>query len=54
MRRSGNPADLVKYYTDLINDERRKIEEAFAAITEYADQLRRVGQDATQRLLSRE
>jgi hypothetical protein len=48
-----NPADLVKYYSDLIMEERRKLEEALAAISEYADQLRRVAEDAGQRLISR-
>jgi hypothetical protein len=52
--RSRNPADLVKYYTDLILDERRKLEEALAAIAEYAEQLRRVTEDAGRRLIARE
>jgi hypothetical protein len=52
--RTQNPADLVKYYTDLIVGERRKIEESLAAIAEYADQLRRVCNDAGQRLLTRD
>jgi hypothetical protein len=51
--RSRNPADLVKYYVDLIQEERHKLEECLAALTEYADQLRRVTQDAQQRLLER-
>jgi hypothetical protein len=53
-RHSQNPADLVKYYTDMIVAERIKIEEALAAIAEYADQLRRVAADAGQRLLTRD
>jgi len=53
-RPSQNPADLVKYYSDLIIDERRKIYESLAAIAEYADQLRRVTSDAGQRLIARE
>ena len=46
--------DLVKHYTDMIMDERRKIEEALAAISEYAEQLRRVTTDAERRLLTRD
>jgi hypothetical protein len=53
-RPSQNPADLVKHYTDLIIEERRKLEEALAAISEYANQLRRVADDAGQRLLTRD
>lgn len=52
--RSRNPADLVKHYSDLIMEERRKLEESLAAITEYAEHLRRVAQDAQQRLLTRD
>ena len=52
--RSRNPADLVKYYIELISEERQKLEESLAAITEYAEQLRRVAHDAQQRLLTRD
>ena len=52
-KRTHNPADLVKHYTDLINEERLKMEECFANIVEYADQLRRVADDARQRLIAR-
>jgi hypothetical protein len=51
--RSRNPADLMKYYTDLIMEERRKLEECLANIAEYANQLQRVAHDAGQRLLTR-
>jgi hypothetical protein len=52
--RTRNPADLVKYYVDLINGERAKIDEALLAIAEYADQLRRVTLDTHQRMLTRD
>jgi hypothetical protein len=52
--RSKNPAELVKYYVELIQDERRKLEEALAAISEYAAQLKRVTDDTAQRLLTRD
>jgi hypothetical protein len=52
--KSKNPADLVKYYTDLILEERRKLEESLAAISEYANQLRRITDDTGRRLLSRD
>jgi hypothetical protein len=52
--RNRNPADLVKYYTDLITAERAKLEESLAAISEYADQLKRVTTDTYQRLLTRD
>jgi hypothetical protein len=51
--RGRNPADLVKHYTDLIMAERVKLEEALAAIAEYADQLRRVAEDAGRKLIGR-
>jgi len=52
-QRTKNPADLVKYYSDLIMEERGKLEASLAAIVEYAEQLRRVASDAGQRLISR-
>jgi len=52
--RNRSHADLVKHYTDLILEERHKLEEALAAIAEYAEQLRRVTEDAGQRLLARD
>jgi hypothetical protein len=52
--RSRNPADLVKYYTDLILASRAKLEEALAEIAEYAEQLRRVADDAGRKLISRQ
>jgi len=53
-RTQGNPADLVKHYSDLIMAERAKLEEALANIAEYANQLRRVADDAGRRLLTRD
>lgn len=52
--RMRNPADAVKYYTDLINEERVKLEEALAAITEYAKRLQQVTAETHQRLLTRD
>jgi len=52
--RSRNPADLIKYYSELIMLERRKIEEALSAISEYAEQLGRVTNETQQRMLTRE
>jgi len=52
--RNRSHADLVKQYTDLILEERGKLEAALAAIAEYAEQLRRVTEDAGQRLLTRD
>lgn len=54
MKREQNPGDLVKYYSDLIIEERRKIAESMAAISEYADRLRRVADDTERRLLTRD
>jgi hypothetical protein len=51
--RNANPADLVKYYSDLIMDSRRKLEEALAEIAEYSDQLRRVATETSHRLISK-
>jgi len=53
-KRTHNHADLVRHYSELILEERRKLEEALAAISEYADQLRRVADDAARRLLTRD
>ena len=53
-KRTHNPADLVKYYSDLILQERAKLEECLAAISEYADQLKRVAADTQRRLLTRD
>jgi ubiquinone biosynthesis protein UbiJ len=53
-KRARNPGDLVKYYSELIMEERRKIAESMAAIAEYADQLRRVADDTERRLLTRD
>jgi hypothetical protein len=46
--------DLIKHLTDLITEERHKIEEALAAIAEYSEQLKRVTEDAGQRMLSKD
>lgn len=53
-QRTANPAEAVKHYSELILEERRKLEEAMAAIAEYAEQLRRVASDSEQRLLTRD
>jgi hypothetical protein len=53
-KRMTNPADMVKHLTDLILDERRKLEEALANISEYSEQLRRVASDTERRLLTRD
>lgn len=53
-RHSQNPADAVKYLTDQINDRLTKAEECFRDIAALADQLRRVADDTTQRLLTRD
>jgi hypothetical protein len=52
-RRTPNPADLVKYYTDLISAERIKLEDCLAAISEYAEQLKKVADDTGRRLIGR-
>ena len=49
--RNANPADMVKYYTDLINESRAKLEEALQEITEYAEQLGRVTNETSRRLI---
>ena len=54
MKPQKSHPDLVKHYVDLIQEEREKLEECLKAITEYAEQLRRVTADATQRLLTRD
>jgi hypothetical protein len=53
-QRSTNPADVVTHYTELIMQERVKIAEAMANISEYADKLRRVADDTERRLLTRD
>lgn len=51
--RSKNPADLVKYWVDVINEEHRKLAESLRNIAEASEALRRVTVD-TQRLLTRD
>lgn len=53
-RRSGNPAEGVKFYTDQINAAREKLEEALADIAEYAEKLAQLTADTRQRLLTRD
>lgn len=53
-RRTGNPADGVKYYTDQIIASREKLEEALSEIADYADKLSQLTSDARQRLLTRD
>ena len=43
--------DQVRMYIALIQEERRKIDEALEAITEYADRLREVTSEARDRLM---
>ena len=52
--RKNNPADMVRQLTEAINVERQKLEEALANISAYAEQLRRVAEDAGRRLLTRD
>lgn len=53
-KRSQNPADIVVHYTELIMQERRKIAESMAAISEYADKLRHIADDTERRLLTKD
>ena len=53
-RRQHNPADLVSHLSEMIAEERRKIAESMAAISDYAEQLRRVADDTGQRLLTKD
>lgn len=52
-QRMQNPADMLKYYVDLINAERDIIENSLAAIADYAEKLQHITEDSRQRLLSR-
>jgi hypothetical protein len=54
VERSRNPADVVGYYSRLILEEQRNIQESFAKIAEYASALQRVGEDTSRRLLPKE
>jgi hypothetical protein len=45
--------DMVRMYIELIQDERRKLEESLEAIAEYADKLRAASTEAQQRLIGR-
>jgi len=53
-RRGRDSADNFKELTDRIAEERRKIEEAVAAIAEYSAALHRVAADTERRLLTRD
>lgn len=53
VQRMQNPADLIKHFIDLINQEQNKIEESLAAIADYAEKLQHITEDSRQRLLSR-
>jgi hypothetical protein len=53
-RRTHNTADAVAHLTNLIMEERRKIADSMAAISEYADQLSRLSEDTERRLLTRD
>lgn len=52
--RSKNPAGAIKYYTTLLVEEQHKLQESLAAISEYAEALRRVTEDTGRRLLTRD
>jgi len=52
-RRAHNPGDLIKYYHDLIGEERRKIEECLTNISEYSARLKEVTDDTARRLIAR-
>jgi hypothetical protein len=45
--------DTVRYYIELIQDEKRKVEESLAAIREYADKLSAAASEAQQKLIGR-
>lgn len=53
-RQHKHHVDLVTHYMRLIVEERENIRESYAKIAEYANQLRRVGEDVEQRLLPRD
>lgn len=52
--RSKNPADQITFLIDAIGAKRDEIREALEAINQYADALKRVTQDAQQRLLTKD
>jgi hypothetical protein len=51
--RQMSQADTVRHYIELIQNEKRKIEESLAAIREYADKLSEASGEAEQRLIGR-
>ena len=51
--RQMSQTDTVRYYVELIQEEKRKIEEALEAIREYAEKLSSAATDAQQRLIGR-
>lgn len=52
--RARHPADAIIYYTRLIVEEERKIQESLAAIAEYSALLARVTEDTGRRMLTRD
>lgn len=50
--RNMHPADAMKYYSELIMEEREKLEECLRMIAEYSEMLRRVANDTGQRLIT--
>jgi hypothetical protein len=52
--RAVHPADAIKHYSDLIILEREKLDECLRNLTHFAEQLRRVTEETSQRLLTRD
>jgi hypothetical protein len=53
MARQMQHADMVRHYIDLIQLEKKKLEEALENISEYAALLKQATDDTQQRLIGR-
>jgi len=53
MARTQEQLNLVSQWADLIQAEKRKIEEALESIQDYAEKLQRAADDAQQKLIGR-
>lgn len=54
MARQMQHADMVRHYIDLIQQEKKKLEEALENISEYAAALKQATDDTQQRLIGRQ